>query len=154
MDPTTTTSTTTTTAVTDSIIYDGVDHCGVIVSDVEKALPFYLQILGFLDDTEALRPKTLSFPGAFLRAGKQQIHLMQIPNPYHGCELPQYPGRDRHIAIAVNSIELLQERLTNHGISYHLSSSGRKALFCRDFDGNGFEFLEPIPTSAFTMIHK
>ncbi len=27
-------------------------------------------------------------------------------------------------------------------IPFTLSSSGRRALFCRDFDGNAFEFVE------------
>jgi glyoxylase I family protein len=123
--------------------YDGIDHVGLIVSNIKAALPFYIDILGFKDDTEALRPEKLQFPGAFMRVGGQQLHLMQIENPDKNTESPFYPGKDRHVAIRVKNLTLLQERLQQFNITYHLSSSGRKAIFCRDFDGNAFEFFEP-----------
>ncbi len=127
------------------LVYGSVDHVGIIVKDVNQSVNFFVKVLGFLDETERFRPKSLNFPGAFLRVGYNQIHLMQIPNPDELSVRPAYPGRDRHIAISVNHIHLLQDRLESNGIAYHLSSSGRKALFCRDLDGNAFEFVE-IPT--------
>jgi catechol-2,3-dioxygenase len=63
-----------------SIKYGGIHHCGVLVSDLEKSKHFYMDVLGFSDDSH-LRPKTLPYGGAFLRVGKDQIHLMQLPNP-------------------------------------------------------------------------
>ena len=50
--------------------------------------------------------------------------------------------RDRHIALAVESIEWITDRLNAAGIHYTESRSGRKALFCRDPDGNALEFIE------------
>lgn len=124
--------------------YVGFDHCGLLVSEVHRAIPFYTEVLGFVDETERCRPKTLPYPGAFLRCGKQQIHLMQLPNPDQSSSRPEYPGRDRHIAIAVLNLEVLQKRLSEHQIPFHLSSSGRRAIFCRDYDSNGLEFVEII----------
>jgi glyoxylase I family protein len=33
------------------------------------------------------------------------------------------------------------ERLNQAGVTYTLSQSGRRALFCRDPDGNALEFI-------------
>jgi glyoxylase I family protein len=67
---------------------------------------------------------------------------MQLPNPDPTTNRPEYAGRDRHIALSVNNIDILKNRLESKGISYTFSSSGRRALFCRDIDGNGYEFME------------
>jgi glyoxylase I family protein len=37
---------------------------------------------------------------------------------------------------------MLRQDLEQAGIAYTLSISGRKALFCRDRDGNALEFIE------------
>ena len=46
------------------------------------------------------------------------------------------------MALSVDSVEKLSARLVACEVPHQLSSSGRKALFCRDPDGNGFEFVE------------
>lgn len=115
-------------------------HASLLVADLERSLAFYNGVLGLeVDDT---RPG-LGYPGAWLRlAGHQQIHLLQLPNP-DPCEgRPAQGGRDRHVALAVNSIEILEARLCAHGTPCSLSQSGRRALFCRDPDGNALEFVE------------
>lgn len=102
---------------------------------------FYLRTLGFEDDTH-MRPSTLPFPGAFVRGGAQQIHLMELPNPDPTRGRPEHGGRDRHVAFTVENIEPLLERLTEGGVPYTMSKSGRRAVFCRDPDGNALEFME------------
>ena len=72
---------------------------------------------------------------------RSQIHLMLLPNPEAGLQRPAHGGRDRHVALAVDDIAKLVERLELAGIAYTLSSSGRRALFCRDPDGNALEFI-------------
>lgn len=122
-------------------IFGGLHHCGVIVKNTEISKNFYLNVFGFTDVTH-LRPNTLPYPGAFIQCGVSQIHLMELPNPDEASIRPAYGGRDRHIAISVNSIELLSKRLASHGLEFKVSSSGRSALFCRDPDGNAYEFVE------------
>jgi glyoxylase I family protein len=122
------------------LIFTGVHHFGFIVKDVTKAMEFYRDVLG-LADISHLRHE-LPYPGAFLACGPQQLHLMQIPNPDEGTPRPEYSGRDKHVALAVNSIDTLAKRLDAHGVSYKLSKSGRKALFTRDYDENALEFVE------------
>ena len=121
--------------------YGGIHHCGVLVSDVEKSKLFYIDVFGFSDDSH-LRPQTLPYPGAFLRVGGDQIHLMGLPNPDPTDGRPDHGGRDRHVALTVNNIDIIMSRLENKNIKYTLSKSGRRALFCRDLDGNAFEFVE------------
>lgn len=118
----------------------GLHHCGVLVADVEQALRFY-RLLG-MEDVSHLRPKTLPYPGAFVQCGRHQLHLMQLPYPDGEAVRPEYVGRDKHIALGVNSVAALQKILDSASIPYKLSSSGRAALFCRDYDGNGYEFTE------------
>ncbi|MGC2457466.1 MAG: VOC family protein [Gallionellaceae bacterium] len=54
----------------------------------------------------------------------------------------QHGGRDRHVALAVSDLEELMRRLAAAGVACTLSKSGRRALFCRDPDGNALEFIE------------
>lgn len=92
-----------------------------------------------LDET---RPD-LGYPGAWLRLGNaQQLHLLELPNPDPVSGRPEHGGRDRHLALAVDSVTALQSRLVEHGIVNTMSRSGRAALFCRDPDGNALEFVE------------
>jgi glyoxylase I family protein len=119
--------------------YIGIHHASLITADIQAALDFYQDILGMCVDDS--RPD-LPFPGAWLSVGEQQIHLLQIPGPDAKTGRPVHAGRDRHTAISVRSLKRLKERLEQHDIPYTLSRSGRPALFCRDPDGNGLEFME------------
>ena len=60
---------------------------------------------------------------------------------------PAHGGRDRHIALTINNIDLLKDKLNAAGIAFTLSQSGRRALFCRDIDGNAYEFMEDTTLS-------
>jgi glyoxylase I family protein len=42
----------------------------------------------------------------------------------------------------VSSIADVKDTLNDAGVFYTLSVSGRKALFCRDPDGNAIEIIE------------
>lgn len=114
-------------------------HSSVIVKDTQTALEFYQGVLGLeIDDS---RPE-LGFPGAWLNIGSQQIHLLELLNPDPVTGRPKHGGRDRHVALAVNDIDALQEKLEQAGLEFTRSKSGRKALFTRDPDGNTLEFIE------------
>lgn len=116
----------------------GIHHASLLVDDTEKSLAFYQGVLGLAVDT--LRPD-LGFAGAWLHVGRQQIHLLELPCPDRSHRLPEHGGRDRHIALFVDSIEWIAARLDTAGIRYTQSRSGRNALFCRDPDGNTLEFV-------------
>jgi len=116
-----------------------IHHASVVVADSRRALEFYLDILGMQLDPS--RPD-LGFPGAWLRVGDQQIHLLEVGNPDAVEGRPTHAGRDRHTALQVCGLDDVQQRLETAGIPYTRSRSGRKAIFCRDPDGNGIELVE------------
>jgi glyoxylase I family protein len=117
----------------------GVAHVGILVAGTARSLAFYRDVLGLTVDDS--RPE-LGYPGAWLWVGLQQIHLMELPNPDPTQLRPVHGGRDRHLALVVTDIELLRRALETASIAYTLSRSRRRALFCRDPDGNAIEFIE------------
>ena len=116
-----------------------IHHVSVIVADTAQALVFYRDILGLEVDPE--RPD-LGYPGAWLRVGNQQIHLLELPNPDAVAGRPAHGGRDRHCALTTRDLDGIRARLEAAGVVYSLSRSGRRALFCRDPDGNALELVE------------
>lgn len=117
----------------------GIHHASLLVADTARSLGFYREVLGAKPDPA--RPD-LGYPGAWLNVGAQQIHLLELPNPDPLEGRPAHGGRDRHVALSVHSLGALQTALEQAGIPYTLSRSGRRALFCRDPDGNALEFIE------------
>ena len=114
-------------------------HVSVIVADTARSLRFYHDMLGLEVDTQ--RPD-LGYPGAWLKLGAQQVHLLELPNPDPMTGRPAHGGRDRHCAFTVNDLDALRTRLDAAAVPYTLSKSGRRAMFCRDPDGNALEFIE------------
>ena len=114
-------------------------HASLLVRDTDNALAFYCGILGLEPDPS--RPD-LGFPGAWLRVGERQVHLLELPSPDPVTGRPTHGGRDRHLAFLVDDLERYRRRLEQADIPYTLSRSGRRALFCRDPDGNACELIE------------
>ena len=109
------------------------------MADTQQAVSFYCQVLGLSVCHE--RPD-LGFAGAWLEIGNQQIHLLEVENPDPVKNRPQHGGRDRHLAMTVNDLAGIEQKLKDEHIFYTRSRSGRAALFCRDPDGNGIELIE------------
>ena len=112
-------------------------HASILVTEMERARAFYEGVLGLRASDK--RPD-LGYPGAWYELGAQQIHLIALahaPQPVYDA----HGGRDRHIALAIDDIAALKAKLDTLGIAYTLSRSGRRALFCRDPDGNALEFV-------------
>lgn len=116
-------------------------HASFLVEDVARSLHFYHDVLGI--PVNQNRPN-FPFDGAWLDIGShgQQVHLMQLPNPDSMEGRPDHGGRDKHVALVVEDLEKLAERLDAAGIVFSRSKSGRAAFFCRDPDGNALEFSE------------
>lgn len=114
-------------------------HSSLLVEDLPRARAFYE---GVLDLAPSSSRPAMSFDGVWYELGLQQIHLLCLPSPEKGLARPSHGGRDRHVALGVDSVEELASRLDAAGISYTRSQSGRAALFCRDPDQNALEFVE------------
>ncbi|QKT02445.1 VOC family protein [Ectothiorhodospiraceae bacterium 2226] len=113
-------------------------HASLLVQDTARSLAFYRDVLGLAVDPA--RPD-LGFPGAWLRVGSQQLHLLELPNPDPVAGRPAHVGRDRHVALQVQDVEAVVRALEGAGVAFTRSRSGRAAVFCRDPDGNGLEFV-------------
>jgi glyoxylase I family protein len=120
-------------------MFNSILHSSVIVANTENSLNFYHNILGL--EIDSSRPD-LGYPGAWLNIGKQQIHLIELPNPDPTENRPQHGGHDRHVALSTNQFDKLVATLEKNNIKFTLSRSGRKALFFRDPDGNAIEVIQ------------
>lgn len=120
-----------------------IHHASFLITDLDRAEQFYNVTLGL---KKIVRPD-LGYPGLWFEINQgQQLHLMQLPDPDAGRQAPVHGGRDRHIAFNVQALDELILRLDNLDWSYTSSRSGRKALFCRDPDGNALEFIQVTDT--------
>ena len=115
------------------------NHVSLLVADTARSLDFYQGLLGL--ELDQARP-TMNFPGAWLIVGAAQIHLLELPPALPRADLPEHGGRDRHFALNVLDLDQITAAFVSKGISYTLSRSGRRALFCRDPDGNAVELVE------------
>jgi glyoxylase I family protein len=113
-------------------------HVSFLVANLDRALAFYCGVLGL--ETDAARPD-LGYPGVWLPVGARAIHLLQLPSPDPVAGRPAHAGRDRHAAFSVDDLDALMVALKAAQVAYTPSRSGRRALFCRDPDGNGLEFV-------------
>lgn len=112
-------------------------HTAILVADLERAKQFYGGVLGL---TEVAR--SLQFPGAWYQLGDYQIHLMVQAKYQHQISATQKWGRNAHIALSVDDVTEAEAELTAAGYAIRQSSSGRKALFVRDPDGNVLELSQ------------
>lgn len=118
----------------------GLLHASLLIADVGRSRAFYEGVLGL--EANPARPD-LGFPGVWYDVGGGgQIHLLQLANPDPVEGRPEHGGRDRHTALAVADWDGLKVGLETAGVPYTLSRSGRRALFCRDPDGNALELVE------------
>jgi glyoxylase I family protein len=116
-----------------------IHHVSLLVSDTGLALRFYRDLLGL--EVDGTRP-VMDFPGAWLRVGTAQIHLLELPGALREMNVPEHGGRDRHLALEVTDLDGVLAELEAAGVACTISRSGRRALFCRDPDGNAIELVE------------
>lgn len=116
------------------------NHVSLLVADTRRALAFYHDLLGLPVSTE--RPE-LGFAGAWLELDDdQQIHLLELVTDADQPDTPAHGGRDRHVALEVSDLQAVIRALEAAAIGFTMSRSGRRALFCRDPDGNAIELIE------------
>ena len=111
----------------------GVHHVSINVDDVDAALAFYVDTLGLTvrDD----RPN-FPFPGAWLNAGHQQVHLI-------GGTPPKDVGQ--HFAFAVEDLDAVVQEIRGRGLEVSDPvpvGPGRQA-FLHDPAGNKVELNQP-----------
>ena len=126
------------------------DHVALLVRDVERSKRFYIQLLGM---EEHPRPGNFNFPGAWLRKGSAEIHLigedetgrvdLVQPGVYSPFELST--GHVTHFAFEVTDLEDTRQYLQNRGILIvggpRPRGDGVMQMYIRDPDGYIIEFF-------------
>ncbi len=109
----------------------GIHHVSINVKDVDAAKEFYTEVLGL----DLLPRPDLGFPGAWLRAGSQEVHLLGIDSTA--------PPKEQHFAFAVASLDTVRENLESADIqcSKVMKIDGVcLQAFAHDPSGNMLEF--------------
>jgi catechol 2,3-dioxygenase-like lactoylglutathione lyase family enzyme len=139
------------------------DHTGITVSNLEKSLEFWRDVLGFefshtAHQTAELAEEITGIPGAEIK-----LAVLKAPGG-HKIELLQYLApRDRklaklrpcdvgfvHVALLVSDLEVVLERIAAAGWKaagkpQTLTSgpnAGKRVIYVRDQDGTTIEFME------------
>jgi catechol 2,3-dioxygenase-like lactoylglutathione lyase family enzyme len=127
------------------------DHGGLLVSDVARAVRFYTEALGL---PELPRPSTFDTPGAWLRVGEHhQIHLIGETEDGRAREMnPGYDpaeiaiGYGNHLALVVEDLDLVLERARAAGVEpggeIIARGDGVRRTFVTDPDRNIIELME------------
>ena len=115
--------------------FRGVHHVSLNVTDVEVATRFYTEVLGL----DLLERPDFSFPGAWLAAGSQQIHLLGVDE----FEAPE----GQHFALQVDDIDATVLTPAERGAATspprEVAGVCRQA-FLRDPAGNLIELNQPL----------
>jgi len=72
------------------------DHAALLIKDVERSRRFYGQVLGM---EEVPRPSNFTFPGAWFRKGRAEIHLIGEAEPGRAAQVQ--PGGYRPDELSV-----------------------------------------------------
>jgi len=138
----------------------GIDHTALSVPDIEKALDFYGNVLGFevqmpaiplkgiatMDDLMGL--EETAFKVAMIRLGDTKIELFEYASPEPDSMSPDRPVNHHgitHICLQVSDIGAEYERLKAAGVRFNsppIDMGMEQCLYGRDPFGNTLEFLE------------
>lgn len=135
-------------------------HVGISVTDIERSIAFYREMLGLEQLCEVFPfggeqfETIMDIPGVTGRMcmiGKGTLNLELFEFAGSKAKDPEYPVSDRgysHFGVEVDDIAATYERLRAANVRLHspvitFMGGGMKAAYCRDPDGNVFEIMEP-----------
>jgi catechol 2,3-dioxygenase-like lactoylglutathione lyase family enzyme len=109
------------------------DHCSVIITDVERSRRFYGNLLGL---TEINKPRTFDFVVLWYDLGNMHIHLLLKDRPD-----TQSP---RHFALRVADAATARRYFQTQGVATEETTPipGADRFFIRDPDGNRIEIIQ------------
>lgn len=113
--------------------FNGLDHCSVIITDVERSRRFYGGLLGL---KEIPRPKTFDFVAIWYDFGGQHIHLLLKPQADTVSA--------RHFALKVDDCQAARRYLQEQGVPVQETTPipGADRFFIFDPDGNRIEIIQ------------
>lgn len=140
----------------------GIHHTAISTPDLERALAFYRDVLGFVEVNDFTWPigstaidgivglKDSSARTVMLNAGNAMIEFFQYESPPPKPGDPTRPVSDHgitHFCLDVRDIEAEYERLVAAGMTFHCPPQDLgevKATYGRDPDGNVIELQEVL----------
>lgn len=142
---------------------ENIRHFGLVVSNLEKALVFYRDLLGLCvqgktDENGDFISKILFSENVKLKTVKlsandnsTRIELLEFKNPKINStkKTNLFEPGFTHISLTVKNLDELYIRLKNSNIEFNsqptISPNGSlKVVFCKDFEGNYLELIEEI----------
>jgi len=150
---------------TNTGLVSAVDSIGITVKNMDRAVEFYTQVLGFerVDDREVTGENYERLYGVFglrlhttrMQLGDESIELMEFLAPRGRPEPTDSRSNDRwfqHVAIIVSDIDRAYRRLREHHVEHastgpqvlpdwNPGAAGIAAFYFRDPDGNHLEIL-------------
>src|SRR5258705_7790226 len=145
------------------------DHTGITVSNLERSLEFWQNVLGFefshrAHQTSELASEITGVPGAEIKLavvkapGGHKIELLEYLAPpdrkqhvnFRPCDVGSV-----HIALAVDKLDAILEKIAASGWKAAGKpqtlktgpNAGKRVVYVRDPDGTTIEFME-LPSSA------
>jgi catechol 2,3-dioxygenase-like lactoylglutathione lyase family enzyme len=128
------------------------NHVNIVVKDVEASKRFYCDVLGMED---VPRHPSFTFPGAWLRSGSAEIHLIQEDVATHAPgdlsfavvgETDKDLAFSRHFSLVVDDTDALVEQLEAHSVAIVFGPAERLGglvqTYCYDLDGHLIEFSQ------------
>lgn len=113
------------------VSFKGIHHVSLNVDDVAQARAFYVDLLGM----RLLERPDLGFPGVWLAAGEQEIHLLGIESGER--------AKEQHFALLVEDLEQVIAHLEAHDTPCSKPSEIAGICvqsFAHDPSGNMIEF--------------
>jgi catechol 2,3-dioxygenase-like lactoylglutathione lyase family enzyme len=150
---------------TSEISVTNVRHTGIVVSDMGRSLPFYRDLLGMevwadfrdsspyaqavtrVPDANIWMIKLKAQDGVSIELLQYLSHPQAGPAPRRACDVGI-----NHIALQVDDLDALYERLKAHDIVFHAPPAispdgGAKVTYCRDPEGVIIELVEILQKS-------
>lgn len=129
------------------MIIRALQHCSLVVVDLERSRWFYGTVLGM---EEVPRPATFTFRGAWFRSGNREIHLILAEDTTAPVGVPEAGAAKRtglatHIAFEVSDLEAALAALKRHGVPVAGPSprgDGVMQLYVEDPDGYLIELFQ------------
>ncbi|HWY61200.1 MAG TPA: VOC family protein [Rhizomicrobium sp.] len=137
-------------------------HAGIVVSDLDRALYFYCDLLGLtlarrMQESGPFVSSILGMENVEVETAKlagedgSQLELLAFIQPV--ADLAPPPSLIRrgptHIALTVRNLDSLYARMAAQGVNFTTAprvsvDGGAKVTFCRDPDGTYLELVEPL----------
>jgi catechol 2,3-dioxygenase-like lactoylglutathione lyase family enzyme len=115
----------------------GINHVVLHVSDVDRSVKFYMDVLGFESRNISVGSERKM---SFLRCGMQGLDLFEVAGDVHGGEEMNHMALD----VEADDLDEVIEKLEKAGIDAS-ERTPRNSVFIHDPDGHQIEML---PRSA------